>query len=247
MSANQSPETLHPTVIKTHDLNKIYEGAVTFHALHDINLSIAEGEMVAIMGTSGSGKSTLMNILGCLDRQSSGEYALDGHDVSQLSDAELAHIRNQKLGFVFQNFNLLPRYSALKNVELPLIYADISPRQRKAMGIRALEQVGLGDRLRNRPTELSGGQKQRVAIARALVNQPTLIMADEPTGALDTRTGIEIMRLFQALHQQGLTLLIVTHEPEIAAYCSRMIRMQDGRIVEDVPVDQIQLGAEHDG
>ncbi len=229
-------------VIETRLLNKVYAGAVTFHALHDIQLTIYTGEMVAIMGTSGSGKSTLMNILGCLDRQSSGEYLLDGQDVTALKDHELAHIRNQKLGFVFQNFNLLPRYSSLQNVELPLIYGDVSPRQRKQRAAEALTQVGLGDRLRNRPTELSGGQKQRVAIARALVNTPTLIMADEPTGALDTRTSLEIMRLFQTLHQQGLTLLIVTHEPEIANYCTRMIRMQDGRIVEDVAVEQEVLG-----
>lgn len=229
-------------VIETRLLNKVYAGAVTFHALHDIQLTIHTGEMVAIMGTSGSGKSTLMNILGCLDRQSSGEYLLDGQDVTALKDHELAHIRNQKLGFVFQNFNLLPRYSSLQNVELPLIYGDVPQRQRKQRAAEALTQVGLGDRLRNRPTELSGGQKQRVAIARALVNTPTLIMADEPTGALDTRTSLEIMRLFQALHQQGLTLLIVTHEPEIAQYCTRMIRMQDGRIVEDVAVEQEVLG-----
>lgn len=229
-------------VIETRLLNKVYAGAVTFHALHDIQLTIHTGEMVAIMGTSGSGKSTLMNILGCLDRQSSGEYFLDGQDVTALKDHELAHIRNQKLGFVFQNFNLLPRYSSLQNVELPLIYGDVPQRQRKQRAAEALTQVGLGDRLRNRPTELSGGQKQRVAIARALVNTPTLIMADEPTGALDTRTSLEIMRLFQALHQQGLTLLIVTHEPEIARYCTRMIRMQDGRIVEDVAVEQEVLG-----
>lgn len=235
-------EAARVPVIETRQLNKIYAGAVTFHALHDIHLQIFTGEMVAIMGTSGSGKSTLMNILGCLDRQSSGDYLLAGQAVSALSDPELAHIRNQKLGFVFQNFNLLPRYSALQNVELPLIYGDVPPRQRKSRAAEALTQVGLGDRLRNRPTELSGGQKQRVAIARALVNQPTLIMADEPTGALDTRTSLEIMRLFQTLHQQGLTLLIVTHEPEIAHYCTRMIRMQDGRIVEDVAIEQERLG-----
>ena len=233
-----------PPVIQTRLLNKIYGGAVVFHALHDIDFTVQAGEMVAIMGTSGSGKSTLMNILGCLDRQSSGSYALDGQDVSQLKDHELAHIRNQKLGFVFQNFNLLPRYSALQNVELPLIYADFSSRQRKKKATEALEQVGLADRTRNRPPELSGGQKQRVAIARALVNQPTLIMADEPTGALDTRTGVEIMRLFQNLHRKGLTLLIVTHEPEIAAYCTRMIRMQDGRIIEDSPITQIEIEPE---
>lgn len=235
--------TSHP-VIQAELLNKVYGGAVVFHALHDINFTVQQGEMVAIMGTSGSGKSTLMNILGCLDRQTSGTYALDGQDVSKLKDHELAHIRNQKLGFVFQNFNLLPRYSALQNVELPLIYADLSSRKRKKRATEALQQVGLGERTRNRPPELSGGQKQRVAIARALVNQPTLIMADEPTGALDTQTGIEIMRLFQNLHQKGLTLLIVTHEPDIAAYCTRVIRMQDGRIIEDAPITQVKITPE---
>lgn len=234
----------HP-VIQTDLLNKVYGGAVVFHALHDINFTVQKGEMVAIMGASGSGKSTLMNILGCLDRQSSGTYALDGQNVSKLKDHELAHIRNQKLGFVFQNFNLLPRYSALQNVELPLIYADLSSRKRKKRATEALEQVGLGERIRNRPPELSGGQKQRVAIARALVNQPTLIMADEPTGALDTHTSVDIMRLFQNLHREGLTLLIVTHEPEIAAYCTRMIRMQDGRIIEDTPITQVKIAPEN--
>ncbi len=234
-------------VMETRDLNKIYRGAVEFHALHDISLKVHTGEMIAIMGTSGSGKSTLMNILGCLDRQTSGAYFLDGQDVSTLKDPQLAHIRNQKLGFVFQNFNLLPRYSAQQNVELPLIYADVSPRQRKIRAEKALSQVGLGDRLKNRPTELSGGQKQRVAIARALVNTPTLIMADEPTGALDTRTGLEIMRVFQDLHAQGLTLMIVTHEPEIAHYCSRVIRMQDGRVISDETVEQEQVVLENAG
>lgn len=238
------PPSAPKPVIRTQRLNKIYEGAVVFHALHDIDFTVQQGEMVAIMGTSGSGKSTLMNILGCLDRQSSGSYALDGQDVSKLKDDELAHIRNQKLGFVFQNFNLLPRYSALQNVELPLIYADLSSRKRKKRATEALQQVGLGERTRNRPPELSGGQKQRVAIARALVNQPTLIMADEPTGALDTHTSVDIMRLFQNLHREGLTLLIVTHEPEVAAYCTRIIRMQDGRIIEDTPITPMEIPPE---
>lgn len=230
-------------VISTHRLNKIYRGAIDFHALHDIELEVPEGQMLAIMGTSGSGKSTLMNILGCLDRQSSGDYILDGQKVSELKDNALAAIRNQKIGFVFQSFNLLPRYSALQNVELPLIYSALSPRERQERAQQALISVGLADRFKNRPNELSGGQKQRVAIARAVVNRPAIVMADEPTGALDTRTGDEIMALFQQLHAQGLTLLMVTHEPEIARYCQRIIRMQDGRIVSDelIPQKKVEL------
>ncbi|PKL77966.1 MAG: macrolide ABC transporter ATP-binding protein [Candidatus Melainabacteria bacterium HGW-Melainabacteria-1] len=233
-------------VIETRALNKIYRGAIEYHALYDIELQVERGEMVAIMGASGSGKSTLMNILGCLDRQSSGQYHLDGVNVSQLSDVELARIRNQKLGFVFQNFHLLARYSALQNVELPLIYAGMGTRERSRRATAALASVGLADRLNNRPNELSGGQKQRVAVARAMVNEPALLMADEPTGALDSRTSRDIMRLFQALHAQGLTLLIVTHEPDIAAYCQRIIRMTDGRIVEDNRIEQALIPAESD-
>lgn len=228
-------------VIETQKVNKIYQGAIAFQALYDIDFKVAEGEMVAIMGSSGSGKSTLMNILGCLDRQSSGAYFLKGQDVSQFSDAALANLRNQELGFVFQSFNLLPRYSALKNVELPLLYSALSRKERQQRAEQALEKVGLADKLSNRPNELSGGQKQRVAIARALVNQPTLLMADEPTGALDTQTGLEIMGLFQSLHREGVTLLMVTHEPEIAAYCERCIRMQDGRIIEDNLLEQAKI------
>ena len=235
-----------PLVIETRALNKIYRGAIEYHALYDIELQVERGEMVAIMGASGSGKSTLMNILGCLDRQSSGQYHLDGVNVSQLSDVELARIRNQKLGFVFQNFHLLARYSALQNVELPLIYAGMGTRERSRRATAALASVGLADRLNNRPNELSGGQKQRVAVARAMVNEPALLMADEPTGALDSRTSRDIMRLFQALHAQGLTLLIVTHEPDIAAYCQRIIRMTDGRIVEDNRIEQALIPAESD-
>lgn len=231
-------------VIQTEALNKIYAGAVAYHALHDITFTVSAGEMVAIMGASGSGKSTLMNLLGCLDRPSSGIYRLDGVNVAELGDTALANVRNQKIGFVFQNFHLLARYSSLQNVELPLIYASVSPRERRERSVQALTLVGLADRLANRPNELSGGQKQRVAIARAMINRPALIMADEPTGALDTRTSLEIMRLFQNLHRQGLTLLIVTHEPEIAAYCQRVIRMSDGRVVEDEPIPQRQIPVE---
>ena len=222
-------------IILTEGLNKVYRGAIEYHALFDIDLRIEAGEMVAIMGASGSGKSTLMNILGCLDRQSSGRYWFDGVDVSHLGDNALAAIRNSKIGFVFQNFHLLARYSALQNVELPLIYAGALPRARQQRAREVLTSLGLGDRLGNRPNELSGGQKQRVAIARAMVNSPPLIMADEPTGALDTRTSRE------NLHRQGLTLLIVTHEPDIAAYCQRIIRMLDGRIHSDERIEQVQL------
>jgi len=225
-------------IIRTQALNKIYQGAISYHALHDIELVVAPGEMLALMGSSGSGKSTLMNILGCLDRQSSGEYWLAGRLVSGLGDQALAKIRNQELGFVFQSFNLLPRYSALQNVELPLIYADLPTRKRRQLATEALERVGLADRLANRPNELSGGQKQRVAIARAIVNQPVLLMADEPTGALDTTTSSEIMALFQDLHREGLTLLLVTHEPEIANYCQRVLQMQDGRLISDQLIQQ---------
>lgn len=228
-------------VIATQALNKIYHGAIDYHALHDIELRVSAGEMVALMGASGSGKSTLMNILACLDRQSSGDYWLAGQSVADLNDAQLAQIRNQQLGFVFQNFNLLPRYSARQNVELPLIYAGLSAKERKQRATEALVQVGLGDRLNNRPNELSGGQKQRVAIARAIVNRPTILMADEPTGALDTRTSEEILQVFQQLHQEGLTLMMVTHEPEVAACCQRMLQMQDGRLIADQPVQQRRL------
>lgn len=220
-------------LIETRQLNKVYEGAVAYHALHDINLTIEAGEMIAIMGTSGSGKSTLMNLLGCLDRPSWGDYLLNGKQVATYSDRQLAEVRNRQIGFVFQNFNLLPRYSSLKNVELPLLYADTTSKERIKRAESALAKVGLSDRMQNRPNELSGGQKQRVAIARAIVTQPAIIMADEPTGALDTRTSLEIMQLFQALNQEGITMILVTHEPDIASYCSRVLKMQDGYLVMD--------------
>lgn len=226
------------TVIRTEILNKIYGGAVPYHALHDIDLTIRQAEMVAIMGTSGSGKSTLMNIIGCLDRPTNGEYFLNEKRISEYSDNALAEVRNSQIGFVFQNFNLLPRYSSQKNVELPLLYSAVSPRVREKKAIAALTRVGLADRLRNRPNELSGGQKQRVAIARAVVNYPAIVMADEPTGALDSKTSVDIMTLFQKLNSEGITIIIVTHEPDIANYCRRIIRMQDGRIIEDKALDQ---------
>ncbi|MBC7543738.1 MAG: ABC transporter ATP-binding protein [Candidatus Sericytochromatia bacterium] len=228
-------------VIRTVGLNKIFGGAIAYHALHDIDLAIRPGEMVALMGASGSGKSTLMNILGCLDRPTSGSYFLKGKPVGDYSDNALAEIRNGELGFVFQSFNLLARVSALQNVELPMLYSPISRRERVARATATLTRLGLGDRLRNGPSELSGGQKQRVAIARAIVNEPTILFADEPTGALDTKTSYEIMQIFQALNDKGITVVVVTHEPDIASYCKRLLRMQDGRLVADEPVAQVRL------
>ena len=208
-------------------------GDNTVHALKDISAVIEKGEWISIMGPSGSGKSTLMNILGCLDRPTSGKYLLDGAEVDSLSDDQLATERNKKIGFVFQNFNLLPRMDALNNVALPLIYAGISREERMKKAAHALERVGLGDRLDHRPNELSGGQRQRVAIARALVNDPTIVLADEPTGNLDTRSGEEIMDIFKELHKQGRTIVLVTHEPEIAEFAERIIVVRDGEIVEN--------------
>ena len=222
-----------PLIVLQH-LDKIYRmGEVEVTALVDVSLSITEGEFVAIMGASGSGKSTLMNILGCLDQPSSGSYLFAGRDVSQLNRDELAVIRNQMLGFVFQSFNLLARTSALDNVGLPLQYAGIPPRERRQRAETALRRVGLGDRLRHYPNQMSGGQQQRVAVARALVNTPKLILADEPTGNLDSHTSLEIMALFQELWQSGMTVLMVTHESDIAEYASRMVVMKDGQVLSD--------------
>ncbi len=202
-------------------------------ALVDISLEIKESEFAAIMGPSGSGKSTLMNILGCLDRPSSGSYVLDGYEVATMNDDELAKTRNQRIGFVFQNFNLLPRISAMQNVALPLVYSGVPKKDREQKAIEALEAVGLEKRLDHRPNELSGGQRQRVAIARALVNDPTIIMADEPTGNLDSKSGVEVMAIFDKLNALGRTIILVTHEPDIAEYAKRVIHVRDGLIVRD--------------
>ena len=226
-------------VIEMEALSKIYRsGALSVTALDAISLSIEQGEYVAIMGPSGSGKSTMMNILGCLDVPSSGRYRLDGVAVDGLSDDELAAVRNRKIGFVFQSFNLLPRYDALENVALPLRYAGVGRAERRARAQAALEQVGLGARMTHLPGELSGGQRQRVAVARALVTHPSLILADEPTGNLDTATSIDIMRLFGAVHAAGNTVVLVTHEDDIARHAHRIIRLRDGRIESDVRNDK---------
>jgi putative ABC transport system ATP-binding protein len=217
--------------IRTENLAKSYEmGAETVNALCGVDLSIRRGEYVAIMGPSGSGKSTLMNLIGCLDTPTGGKYWLAGRLVSELSDDELAHVRNQEIGFVFQTFNLLPRATALHNVELPMIYSGTPVEERLQKAKRALEEVELGDRMTHKPTELSGGQRQRVAIARALVNSPSILLADEPTGNLDSSTGKEIMALFARLHEQKNTIILVTHEQEIAQYADRIIHLRDGKI-----------------
>jgi len=222
-------------VVDAKDITKVYQmGEIEVHALRGLSVKIAKGEVVSIMGPSGSGKSTLMNILGCLDRPTAGEYSLNGESVATLSDDQLAEIRNRGVGFVFQSFNLLPRSTALANVELPMRYAVLNGRNRKEVAKQALEAVGLGDRIRHRPNELSGGQMQRVAIARALVNDPAIIMADEPTGNLDSKSGDEIMSLLRNLNQErGTTLIVVTHDPEIAALTDRIISLRDGRIEEE--------------
>lgn len=226
---------MNTPILVAHELTKTYAmGELQVHALRQVSFAIARGEFVAIMGPSGSGKSTLMNLLGCLDTPTSGSYLLDGAETARLRDNELAQVRARKLGFIFQQYNLLARQSALRNVEMPLIYRGVSARERRARAETALRIVGMGDRLEHRPNELSGGQQQRVAIARALVGSPAVMLADEPTGALDSATSIEIMTFLQTLNrEQGLTVIVVTHEHDIAAYAQRVLTMRDGRLLKD--------------
>ncbi|KAF6573970.1 MULTISPECIES: ABC transporter ATP-binding protein [Paenibacillus] len=225
---------LNKSVIEIKELKKIYEvGGQEIQALRGVDLSISEGEFVAIMGPSGSGKSTMMNVIGCLDHPDTGKYYLDGYSILDARENELSEIRNQKLGFVFQKFYLLPRTTALANVELPMMYAGIPAKERRERAVEALRSVGLAERMYNKPNELSGGQQQRVSIARALVNNPVILLADEPTGALDTKTSVEIMELFQGLNEQGKTIVLVTHELEIAEYAKRLISFRDGNIERD--------------
>ena len=232
------PDVPRDAVIITRNLQRDYDmGGEVVHALRGVDVTIRKNEFVAVMGPSGSGKSTLMNLIGCLDSPTGGEYWLNGHRVSELGDDALARIRNKEIGFVFQTFNLLPRATALHNVELPLVYAGIGSRERRALASDALDRVGLKDRVQHRPNELSGGQRQRVAIARALVNSPSILLADEPTGNLDSTTSQEIMGLFRALHDEGQTIVLVTHELDIAAHARRQVHLKDGRVERDFVTD----------
>jgi len=225
--------------IELHNITKHYRvGVEQIHALDGVNLRVGDNEYVAVMGTSGSGKSTLMNILGCLDRPTTGQYVLDGILTTRMGAGQLARVRNERIGFVFQSFELMPRLSALKNVELPLIYSRSGWLHRNRLAKAALDTVGLSDRMRHRPNQLSGGQKQRVAIARALVANPSILLADEPTGNLDSRTSDEILALFEALHNRGQTIIMVTHEADVARHAKRIIRMKDGKVLSDMPVEQ---------
>ena len=224
-------------MIEVKDVVKIYStGEIQFKALDKVSLKIHKGEFTSIMGPSGSGKSTFMNILGCLDKMDEGDYFLNGKDVSDLSPNELAFVRNKEIGFVFQAFNLLPRMSILENVELPMVYAGVAAKERREKAMMALEKVGLSDRVKHKPNEISGGQKQRVAIARAMVNTPAVIMADEPTGNLDTKSSIEIMRIFQRLNDEGSTIIMVTHEPDVAQHSKRIVKFRDGEILSEEEV-----------
>jgi putative ABC transport system ATP-binding protein len=246
MSATLAVSERRAAAVSLRDITKVYRiGHIEVHALRGVSVEITPGELVAIMGPSGSGKSTLMNLIGCLDRPTSGTYMLDGQDVSAMSDDALAEIRNRRVGFVFQMFNLMPRLTALKNVEVPMLYAGLTRSERRARAIQALERVGLGDRVHHTPTELSGGQQQRVAIARALVNEPTIVLADEPTGNLDSRSGEEVLALFQALNASGVTIAIVTHDRDVAEHTRRVLFLRDGLLVRDEPVPSPRI-AEHE-
>ena len=229
------------SIIEVRDLVKVYKtGDIELHALDGVSFKIERGEFVCVMGPSGSGKSTMMNILGCLDVPTSGHYELDGVDVKDQNKAELADIRNQKLGFVFQGFNLLPKIDAVENVELPLLYRGVSGSQRRKAAVSALERVGLGERLHHKPAQMSGGQQQRVAIARAIVGEAPILLADEPTGNLDTKTTVEIMKIFTGLHKQGITVILVTHEPEIATWSERVLRFRDGKLIADEAAPKLE-------
>jgi len=232
---------MRSAIISSEKLSRKFRvGSVTINALNDVSFEVSKNEFLALMGASGSGKSTLMNLIGCLDTATSGSYNLNGTNVKKMNENDLANVRNKEIGFIFQTFNLLPRYTALENVMLPLIYAGVKKEEREEMAKKALENVGLSDRVTHKPNELSGGQKQRVAIARALVNNPSIILADEPTGNLDSETSIEIMNLFQEIHKKGNTIILVTHEEDIAAFSERIIRLKDGIIESDKKIDNYE-------